>query len=620
MEYIFGGYSEKPNQMIEKSLYFFEKRFSESFEFEGLIKNNYFMGIIKEKSKKTNTNIWYFDDCKLFKSLYYDNVPEILINKNKDFDYDEAIKDLRNDFIFAIYDENKGIKIYKDIFAREKVYYTITPPFLFSTSLKLLISLLDNKKFNYKVFGRYLGTGLNIGAESIILQIKRLDLGENLYTDSNEIKIFKTWVINKNFFERSKHSVKDIDYWVEYVYQTFKETLSFPTKQPILSMMSGGLDSTVITSILKREFDNPVEAITVSVPGYNEEDVEKAIEVAEYIDIPHFIRDMRIHDYKELTEIYTEVFNILEEPMGGTAYFSRFAGYNEVKKLNRNNTMIGEGAGEVMSYLRHNVLYNFKRTNYLFHIPRKLRSHAARLLNKFYYPSFLITNLLKDKNTINSIDILMNSNFLETNSEIQTLASSVQFSHMEDVFRITGRRLSLDNLTEINVKMFKTYPFNDYNKFGFTLQYLSPSGDPLISHVLSSYYDLKLYCPYISYRSYQKFLPIPPYLKLTGDGIRTRYKWLVREVAKRKKLLPKKYFDWQPKYGLRQDFFNPDSFEAVKSYAYQLINSLKSDNFVKMKPFKKLFRKATIPRLKKHSSEYMKFNIWLGFLGWFSTI
>ena len=51
--------------------------------------------------------------------------------------------------------------------------------------------------------------------------------------------------------------------------------------------------------------------------------------------------------------------------MGGSAYFSRFFGYNQVNKLKKKNTMIGEGAGEVMSYLRHHVLYNLKKTNYI---------------------------------------------------------------------------------------------------------------------------------------------------------------------------------------------------------------------------------------------------------------
>jgi hypothetical protein len=170
------------------------------------------------------------------------------------------------------------------------------------------------------------------------------------------------------------------------------------------------------------------------------------------------------------------------------------------------------------------------------------------------------------------------------------------------------------------VKKFREYPFNDYNKFGYHLLNLSPNGDPLISHVLSSFYGLKMYCPYITDISFKKLLPLPPYIKLTGEGYRTRYKWIVRAIAMRKKLLPKDYFNWKPKYGLRQEFFNKDSFESVKTFAFELIDSLKTEQLVDLRPFLKFFKNLSLQRITKHSSEYMKFNIWLGFLGWLDTI
>ena len=620
MEYLLGGNIENPKQIIEKALAFFEKRFSQQMQFEGMIINNYFMGIIKEKSKHKNVNIWFFEDHKIFKSLFYNDIPDDIKGKKIDFNYDKQISNLKNDFIFAVFDEQKGIKVYKDIFAREKVYFTKIHPFLFSTSLKLLISLLDRKTFNYKSLGRYLATGLNNGYETIFQEINRLELGENLYINSNLYKIFKTWTPNKDFFERSKHDVMDTEYWVEYIYDILKETLNIPTKDPVFSMMSGGLDSTVLTSIFKKEYDIPIEAITIFVPSYNEEEVQKAKEIAEFINIPHYVKKIKINDYENLTETHAKVFNILEEPMGGTAYFSRYFGYNEIHKLNKKNSMIGEGAGETMSYLRDHVLNAFKKINYLYYVPRKLRTYSTRLFHYLYYPSFKITNLLSDKNTINSIDVILNSNFLESNSEIQTFVTSVQFCHMEDVYKLTRRRLNLDTYSEVNVNIYNSYPYNDFNKFGYQLLYLSPNGDPLISNVLSSYYDLKLYIPYDSDLSFKKLIPLPPYIKLTGDGYRTRYKWIVREIAMKKKLLPEKYFEWKTKYGLRQEFFNPDSFKSVQSYAIDLTRSLNPEFYLNLKRFENFFKKSSIKRLKKHSSEYLKFNIWLGFLGWLSTI
>ena len=620
MEFIIGGCFKNPDLIIDDAIEYFERRFSQSFDFHGMKNQEYFMGIVRNNANKVNKNIFFFENCKIFKSLYYHTIPDILKDELKNSDFKNFIKNLHNDFIFAIYQENKGIKVFKDIFAREKIYYTLKPPFLFSTSFKFLISKLNKKKINPNALVRYLGSGLNIGEETVIFNINRLDIGEFLRITNNNANVYKDWEINKNFFEVPQYNVKDISFWVNHIYDIFKKTMDFPINKPILSMMSGGLDSTVITSIFAKEYDIPIEALTIKVPNYNEEEVEKAIEIAEYIGIPHYVKEIRIHSLKDLKESYAEIFNIIEEPMGGTAYFSRYFTFEEVKKMNRQNIMLGEGAGEVMSYLRHNVLNNLKYTNYLFYVPIKLRAFLNKISHNLYYPSFKLTRFIKNKNFINTLDIILNSNFLQSKSQIQTFLSSVQFCNVYDVSRMTHHKVNFDIYTAANIKKFQEYPFDNYNKFGYHLLNLSPNGDPLISHVLSSFYGLKLYCPYISDVSFQKLLPLPTYIKMTGEGYRTRYKWIVRAIAMRKKLLPKNYFNWKPKYGLRQEFFNIDSFESVKSLALQLIDSLKSKPLVDLNPFLNFFKNSTLQRITKHSTEYMKFNIWLGFLGWLATI
>ncbi len=267
MEYIIGGCSKGSDLIVENAINYFEERFSKPVEFEGIIENDFFIGIIKEKSSESNRNIYFFEKNKIFKSLYYQEIPELIKDKNKDFDYKNILRNLHTDFIFIVYEKDKGIKVFKDIFAREKIYYSLKAPFLFSTSFKFIISTLDVKKINYNALARYLGYGLNVGEETVISDIRKLDLGEFLHINHDQIRINNDWTINKEFFEVPNHNVKDISYWIDHVYNIFKEMLNFPGKEPILSMMSGGLDSTVITSIFKKEFDIPIEALTIKVPN-----------------------------------------------------------------------------------------------------------------------------------------------------------------------------------------------------------------------------------------------------------------------------------------------------------------------------------------------------------------
>ena len=615
MEHIIGGYSKNPKLTIDNALNFFEKIYSRTFDFEGLIEHNYFSVIIKEKSNKQNKNIFFIDNNKIFKSLYYNGVPEILKTKKEGLNYDNEINSLYNDFIFVKYEKNKGIKIYVDKFAREKIYFTKSPPYLFSTSLKFLISIINNKRINYNTLTRFLIMGVIIGYETIFVKINRLDVGNSLHISDNNLQVSQYWNINRKFLTTPNKDIKDIKYWKEYIYQSLKEALDLPVKKPILSLMSGGLDSTIITSILLKESKLPIEALTIVVPNYNDEEGYKAREIAEFLNIPHKISKPRLENIEELENFYSETFNLTEEPMG-TAYFSRYFAFKEVEKLNKQNVLMGDGAGELLSFVRDYLFEKFKYTNYLYYIPLKIRKKIMKIFHEFYYPSLKLTSILKNKNTINSLEILMNSNLLQTNTQFETLFTSWQWTNLEKIANITNYKVNLRSYLAPLRRNMGLYPLKDKNKACYQYLISGINSDSLYAHNLSSYLDLKLYSPYISDISFQKILPIPPYLKTIGD----RDKWIMREIAKEKKLLPKSYFDWKPKYGLRQIFYTEESFEIVKSYAINLINKLKRYSFLNFKPFLRFFKKSKLKTLTIHSSEYMKFNIWLGFLGWLSSI
>ena len=84
MEHIIGGWTENPNQMIKEALDFFERRFSRSFEFEGISEHNYLMGIIKEKHLSQEKKGIIFLDNNIIKSSYYNKIPDFLkVKKNE---------------------------------------------------------------------------------------------------------------------------------------------------------------------------------------------------------------------------------------------------------------------------------------------------------------------------------------------------------------------------------------------------------------------------------------------------------------------------------------------------------------------------------------------------------
>ena len=616
MEFILGGYTDSPKSTIESAVNFFEKKYSKSCKFEGAIKQNYFFGYIKEKAVNKYQNTEIFEDKFLFKSLYYHGAPNVLKEANLNSNYSEIVSTLQNDFILVKYNDEKGLDVYVDKFAREKIYYTIKPPFIFSNSLKYLVSKSPSIKLNNNTLTRFLMSGVIIGNETIFSNIRRLNIGEALQLKKNSINIKNYWKLSKDFFHILHHDLKDFPYWIEKIYDSLKESVNLPTKEPVLSLMSGGLDSTVITSILLKEYDIPIEALTIVVPNYNEEEGIKAREIAEYLNIPHTIKKTKLKGIDYLENFFSEVFKIVEEPMGGTAFFSRYFAFNEIRKLNMQNILTGDGAGEVISYLKDYVIKNYKYFTSILYIPLSLRTWIMKLMQSLYKPTLGLTGLIRDKNIRNSFEILMNSNYLQSDSQFQTFFSLWQYSNLIEISHITGKKIDLNKYFEPIFFNVKSYPFNDFNRVANHYMMNCINSDALINHDLASFLNLKLYCPYISDIAFQKLLPIPPFLKTTGD----RGKWIMRECAKQKDLLPENYFNWKPKYGLRQHFFEVDSFKFVKSYILEIIESLKSNSIINLKIFKKFFNKATLNRITIHSSEYIKFNIWFGFLGFLEDI
>lgn len=616
MEFIIGGFINNPKSIIEKAINFFEEKYSIACEFEGVFKQNYFFGFIKEKTGRIYKNTEIFGENILFKSLFYHEVPNILKEAPEDINYTDIIVNLQNDFIFVKYDDIEGLNIYVDKFAREKIYYTISTPLIFSNSLKFLIFIIKSKRLNFNTLTRFLINGVIVGNETIFSNIKRLNIGEVLRIKKNKINISKYWDLNKDFFELVDHELTDFSYWMEYIHESLKKSVQMPSKLPVLALMSGGLDSTVITSILLKEYDIPVQALTIVVPNYNDEEGVKASEIAEFLKIPHLIKKTELKGIEYLENYFSDVFKIVEEPMGGTAFFSRYYAFKEIEKLDKQNILTGDGAGEVLSYLKDFAIKNYQYFMSLLYIPLTIRKSLMKLMQFLYRPTLGLTGLIKDKNLRNSFEILMNSNYLESNSQVQTFFSLWQYSNLKDISHITGVNVDLSKYYEPVLYNIQSYPFKDFNRVANHYMMNCINSDALINHDLASFFNLKLYNPYISDIAFQKILPIPPFIKTTGD----RGKWIVRELAKKKNLLPLDYFDWKPKYGLRQHFFEEDSFEFVKLYILDIIKSLEPESIVNLKPFKKFFEKVTLNRISIHSSEYMKFNIWFGFLGWLTSI
>ncbi len=609
MEYIIGGYVDKPQIVIDKAINYFTKRFSRSFKFDGLINNHYFFGNIKEKSNNfTHTKIL---DEILIKSMY---PTQKLENFEKNDMLERFLSEIPHDFVYCNYSENEGIKVYVDKFARQKIYYTIKLPFIFCSSLKFLYNITDEKLINSKVLCRLVGFGVNHGKETIFSNLNRLDVGECLRIKKNNLTVDKYWKICKEFFNTKFPNLDDLDSWIDYLYNSFKLAIDFQNKDSCVSLLSGGIDSTILAALLVKEFDAPIESVTIRIPGRNDVDVDKAILIANYYNIPHKIINIKEEQQKVLIHNYSEIFNLLEEP-SQAALYSRYRAFLEGKKLGKNTIVLGDGGDESLSYFRDYFFKNINMINYMYKIPIKLRTFIMKALHKLHGPSQKLTPFIKNKNIVDSLDTINHTNFLQTQNIFESFFTTFQWYNLEELHQLTGYKITLKQFYEPIFDLLKAYPFNDLNKIGYYGVTNLVNGDTFVNMNIANYLDLNMFT-YISNDIFWKnFIPIPEPIKMMGN----RNRWIEYEMARKKNLLPEKYFKDRNIMGFAPHFLEERTFEIVRNYLKNLIDSKKNTLRIPLKSYEKLLD-VPLNYLKKHSQAYLKFNLLFGTLGWLLSL
>ncbi|MCE3074938.1 asparagine synthase (glutamine-hydrolyzing) [Chryseobacterium gwangjuense] len=117
---------------------------------------------------------------------------------------------------------------------------------------------------------------------------------------------------------------------------------------PVASMMSGGIDSTLITSKSK-PFKKDINAFTISYQ-FSEEEVENASLVAQKLNIDHHVK--KVNDEEVLAQL-TENIQHFEEPYSSLEVLMNAAEY--AKNLGFKVVLSGNGADELFAGYSHSL-------------------------------------------------------------------------------------------------------------------------------------------------------------------------------------------------------------------------------------------------------------------------
>lgn len=314
---------------------------------------------------------------------------EVLIEYIARFGLHETLKKIKGMFAFALWDkQKKKLSLVRDHFGKKPLYFGMAGQKLFFASeLKAAMPLFPDKPpINGAAFNQFIRFGFISAPHSIYEGVYKLKPAHFIEFDFSDaaVRLDAREIANRmrpywNAQESAYADNKQHNDIAE-IKKTFKTSLINSVKErmmsdvPLGAFLSGGLDSSLIVSVMQVISDKPIQTFSIGFgeAQYNEAEYAKA--VAKHLGTDH--KEFYVTD-DEARSIIPQLSTIYDEPF---ADISQIPTYYVCKKASDEVTVVlsGDGGDEFFygysRYFMIRKLYKkFKNAPYLL---KKLLSSA----------------------------------------------------------------------------------------------------------------------------------------------------------------------------------------------------------------------------------------------------
>ena len=336
---------------------------------------------------------------------------EVLL-KLYDYKGAEMLNELNGMFAFVIYDIKKNILFGAvDQFSNKPLYYSLSGNnFAFSSEIKPLLRLENtDNKLSFNSIIKY-------------FQLQYIPFGDTIYKNIKKLN-------NSNYFEYNLKSKKiDIQKYSKKInkveFNSYKdviiagrEALEQSVKNwslsdvPIIFSLSGGLDSSLISSIYSNTSKTRIETITVGFDDVNKDQDERNFAKIISKNINSYHHEIVINSNNFLKDMDL-IFENLCEPYAGS-----LASWYVYKNLsNKKVIFTGTGADELFGnygkwknylfsdFFIKNIFQNLFNQNL-----KNIKHFYGYMYKKIFYENELNKLILKNHNYSNDLNLIIHS-------------------------------------------------------------------------------------------------------------------------------------------------------------------------------------------------------------------
>lgn len=325
---------------------------------------------------------------------------EVIIKGYEFYGIEKLLKKLEGMFAFALYDKKlNSVFIARDKFGEKPLYYSHQKDkFIFASELKALEKSIS-KKISKEGLNFYLSLSYIPSPFTIYENVYKLNPSHYIMiTNDFEIELHKYYDLVENINQK-----KNEDY--KYNKNELKKLLFDSVEKRMISdvplgcFLSGGIDSSIIASIMSKISDKPINTFSIGFKEKEYDESYRAKIVAEKINSNHTVHYL---SYNDIISLVDEILNYFDEPFADSSALPTFY----VAKLAREKVTVvltGDCADEIfVGYEKYLANYYSKYFNVLPNVLKKFFIYLIELI-----PHNHITNnlLRKIKKVINNFSL-----------------------------------------------------------------------------------------------------------------------------------------------------------------------------------------------------------------------
>ena len=367
----------------------------------------------------------------------------------------ECLNLFRGMFSISIWDNKK-----KEIFvARDRegikplYYFKSIEKLVFSSEIKSIVRSGVNKVINYSELYNFLRWGLiDHSKKTLFNKIYQLEPGCYIKaSNSNNFKIKKYHSLKKEIKSNELTSNKNVP---NIFMDNLEETLKLYTRSDVKygTLLSGGTDSSLITSLIAKKLNKNFKTFTYDFKGSKPHAYGESLRAKNFSKVLGVKNHTSYLESKEVPYLFDKMMFYQEQPITSLRVLSEFKLTNLAKKLGYSILISGDGGDQIaggFKYYWHSIVLDEIRNKGIV---------AGELLKKNFLNHFKIKN--KKEFILNGFGATLNPGTTTTDS-VPYFDESQYNKNFLKVNR--NKKFSFDRPFESNLLNFQYIDFKYHN-------------------------------------------------------------------------------------------------------------------------------------------------------------